>query len=107
MIIFNLSTQWDTKYDPCICKWFLGAPGWLSQLSIRLRSGHDLTGREFRPHVKLCADSSECTCASCKKSGSCCPTGWAKCARGCICKEGMRQVQLPCPKSRRACCQSK
>ena len=34
-----------------------GAPGWLSQLSSG--SGHDLTVREFEPHVGLCADSSE------------------------------------------------
>ena len=46
-----------------------GAPGWL-QLSI-WGSGRDLTVREFKPHVGLCADSSEpgvcrgfCVCLS-------------------------------------------
>ena len=36
-----------------------GAPGWLSRLSSRLGSGHDLAVREFEPRVGLCADSSE------------------------------------------------
>ena len=36
-----------------------GAPGWLSQLSVQLGSGHDLMVREFEPHVGLCADSLE------------------------------------------------
>ena len=36
-----------------------GVPGWLSGLSIQLHSGHDLTLREFKPHVGFCADSSE------------------------------------------------
>ena len=39
----------------------IGAPGWLSQLSIRLGfgPGHDLTVREIEPRVELCAASSE------------------------------------------------
>ena len=37
----------------------LGAPGWLSRVSIRLRLGHDLPVREFEPRVGLCADSSD------------------------------------------------
>ena len=37
----------------------LGAPGWLSQLSVRLHSGHDLAIREFEPRVGLWADGSE------------------------------------------------
>ena len=41
-----------------------GAPGWLSQLSIKsltldLGSGHDLVIREFQPHTILCADGAE------------------------------------------------
>ena len=36
-----------------------GAPGWLSQLSSDFGSGHDLTVREFEPHVRLYADNSE------------------------------------------------
>ena len=38
-------------------KW--GAPGWLSRLSIRLGSGHDLTVREFELRIGLCADCLE------------------------------------------------
>ena len=34
------------------------APGWLSWLSIRLGSGHDLAVHELEPHIGLCADSS-------------------------------------------------
>ena len=37
----------------------IGAPGWLSRLSADFGSGHDLTVREFGPHVGLCADSLE------------------------------------------------
>ena len=36
-----------------------GAPGWLSQLSVRLQPGHDPLVREFEPRVRLWADSSE------------------------------------------------
>ena len=36
----------------------LGAPGWLSRLSVRLGSGGDLTVHRFVPRVQLCADSS-------------------------------------------------
>ena len=37
----------------------LGAPGWRSQLSIRLQPGHDLAVREFEPRLALWADGSE------------------------------------------------
>ena len=37
----------------------LGAPGWLSRLSVDFRSGHDLTICGVKPHVGLCTDSSE------------------------------------------------
>ena len=42
-------------------KWVLvlGAAGWLSWLRIQLQSGHDLAVREFKPCIRLCADSSE------------------------------------------------
>ena len=36
-----------------------GAPGWRSQLSVRLQPGHDITVREFEPRVRLWADGSE------------------------------------------------
>ena len=36
-----------------------GAPGWRSQLSVRLQPGHDLAVREFEPRVGLWADGSE------------------------------------------------
>ena len=36
-----------------------GAPGWLCWLSTDFSSGHDLTVHERKPHVRLCADSSE------------------------------------------------
>ena len=36
-----------------------GVPGWLSQLSVDLGSGHDLMAHEFKHHFGLCADSSE------------------------------------------------
>ena len=34
-----------------------GVPGWLGWLSIRLQLRSDLTLREFKPHIRLCADS--------------------------------------------------
>ena len=37
----------------------LGAPGWLSRLSVDFGSGHDLTVCELEPCMGLCADSSE------------------------------------------------
>ena len=37
-------------------KKILGAPGWLSRLSVRLLPGHDLAVREFEPRVGLWAD---------------------------------------------------
>ena len=38
----------------------MGAPGWLSRLSAsNFGSGHDLTVCEFKPRVRLCADSLE------------------------------------------------
>ena len=37
----------------------IGAPGWLSWLGVRLQLRSDLTISEFKPHVRLCADSSE------------------------------------------------
>ena len=37
----------------------VGAPGWRSQLSVRLQPGHDLAVREFEPRVGLRADGSE------------------------------------------------
>ena len=37
----------------------LGAPGWRSQLSVRLQPGHDPLVREFEPRVRLWADGSE------------------------------------------------
>ena len=36
-----------------------GTPGWLSGSASHFSSGHDLTVREFKPHVGLCADRSE------------------------------------------------
>ena len=36
-----------------------GAPGCFSQLSSNFGSGHDLAVHEFKPHVRLCADSWE------------------------------------------------
>ena len=38
---------------------YIGVPGWLTQLSIDFGSGHDLVVPEFKPHLGLCADSSE------------------------------------------------
>ena len=37
----------------------VGAPGWLSRLSVDFGSGHDLMVREFEPCIGLCAVSSE------------------------------------------------
>ena len=37
---------------------FGGPPGWLSRLCLT-GSGHDLTVRGIKPHVRLCADSAE------------------------------------------------
>ena len=37
---------------------FPGAPRWLSYAS-DFSSCHDLTIREFKPHIQFCADSSE------------------------------------------------
>ena len=37
----------------------LGAPGWLSWLTVQLWLSHELTVHEFQPHVGLCVDSSE------------------------------------------------
>ena len=36
-----------------------GAPGWRSQLSVRLQPGHDPVVREFEPRIGLWADGSE------------------------------------------------
>ena len=36
-----------------------GAPGWRSQLGVRLQPGHDLAVREFEPRVRFWADGSE------------------------------------------------
>ena len=36
----------------------VGASRWLSQLSIDVGSGHDLMVHEFKPRIRLCADSS-------------------------------------------------
>ena len=36
-----------------------GAPGWLSQLSVRLRLRYDLRVRGFKLRIRLCADSAE------------------------------------------------
>ena len=50
MLCFSLSLK----------KWIkTGAPGWLSRLSVRLRSGHDLAIHVFEPRIRPCADSSE------------------------------------------------
>ena len=45
--------------EKVILKIILGAPGWLSRLSICLWLGHDLMVHEFEPCVRLCADSVE------------------------------------------------
>ena len=37
-----------------------GASGWLSQLSSNFSSGHDLTVREFEPHIRLSAVHRAC-----------------------------------------------
>ena len=37
-----------TEREACL-RFSLGAPGWRSQLSVRLQPGHDLTVREFEP----------------------------------------------------------
>ena len=37
----------------------VGAPGWRSWLSVRLRPGHGLAVHEFEPHVGLWADGSK------------------------------------------------
>ena len=56
-------TQWTLMnmylFFRAIKKHFVGAPGWLSQLSADFSSGHDLTVFGFEPHVGLYADSSE------------------------------------------------
>ena len=44
---------------PQLKKDLTGAPGWRSQLSVRLQPGHDLAVREFEPRVRLWADGSE------------------------------------------------
>ena len=36
-----------------------GALGWLKHLTLDFSSGHDLTVREFEPHIRLHADSTE------------------------------------------------
>ena len=37
----------------------IGAPGWRSRLSVRLQPGHDLAVREFKPRLRLMAQSLE------------------------------------------------
>ena len=56
---FNLVGVHKLNFFWCYFKKNLGAPGWLSQLSAWLGSGHDLTVCGFEPRVGLCADSSE------------------------------------------------
>ena len=50
----------------------LGAPRWLSRLSIDFGSGHDLAVRGLEPHIRLCADGAKSAwdCVS----GSRCPS---------------------------------
>ena len=55
-----------------IFKNVLGAPGWLSWLSVQLCSGHDLVVHEFKPHIRLAAVSAEP--ASDPLSPSLCPS---------------------------------
>ena len=52
----SYSTLPEMELSPIPLKIMLsGAPGWLSQLSVRLR----LTVHEFKPHIGLYADSLE------------------------------------------------
>ena len=37
--------------------YIIGAPGWLSRLSIDFSSSHDLMTRGFKPHIRLSAVS--------------------------------------------------
>ena len=54
---FHCSLEQNMRFISTIVKG--GAPGGLSQLSVRLGSGHALPVCEFEPRVGLCADSSE------------------------------------------------
>ena len=45
------------KHKMCkFCTWVAQS---VNHLILDFRAGHDLTAREFKPHVGLCADSSE------------------------------------------------
>ena len=46
----NILPDWSISF---LMKFLIGAPGWLSWLSIRLRLGHDLIVHGFEPHIRL------------------------------------------------------
>ena len=55
----NLDYLFVSRSKTSEVDWYPGAPGWFTQLSTNLGSGHDLVVGGFQLCIALCADSSE------------------------------------------------